>query len=125
MVDRTKRYLLTFKSPIRWAVLALTIAVFLFCIEISLSCYSIYLSLVGGITVDINWLDTFFFVLAIIFAVLAVGMIPLMVFVIMMWLKAQEQEDSAIKQHLATINERVVELAQEIRQDRNERHTKH
>ena len=110
MAKRTKEHIRKLKSPIRWAVLALIVAIILFCIEISLSCYSLYLSLAGGITVCINWLDTFFLVFAIFFAVAAVAMIPLAVFALSMWLKEQEKEDSSMKQDIFGMKQDITKI---------------
>ena len=48
MFSKLRKHLLHFRSPIRWGTFALLIAIFLFCVEIWLSLYQLYLSLYGG-----------------------------------------------------------------------------
>ena len=108
-----KHDILSYRSPLRWAFLSLLLACSLFCWEIALSCYSLYLSLVGGgVIVGVTWLDILFSVLAIIFGLAGVGGIVLMFFIIAMWWKDRDisKEDSIIQslpKQTDTINKKL------------------
>lgn len=48
MFSKLRKYILHFRSPIRWGAFALLVAIFLFCVEIWLSLLQVYLSLYGS-----------------------------------------------------------------------------
>ena len=111
MYRKAKNHFRTYRSPIRWGFIALLLASSLFCWEIALSCYSLYLSLVGGgVVVGITWLDSFFFVLFIIFAVAGVGGVVLMFFIIIMWCKERDVGEIQISQGLQDIKEGIISI---------------
>ena len=96
MFKKFNKRLLTYKSPIRWAIVALVFAVSLFCFEISLSCYSLCLSLVeGGVVVGITWLDNLFFAFAVICGIAFVLVIALFFYLAVFWYKNSEQSNDS------------------------------
>jgi len=114
---KIKDDLLKYRSPLRWSFLGLLLALSLFCCEIALSCYSLYLSLVGGdVVVGITWLDSFFFVLFIIFAAASVGGVALMFFIIIMWWKDRDtgKEDIIIQDMPRVLDELKQNIIDEI-----------
>ena len=90
-----KDWLIALRSPIRWGFLGLSVAIILFLIELSLSCYDIYLSLVGGgVVVGIDSLAEIFIVVAMIFAVLSSVAFIVTVIVVVIWRRNRNVDDT-------------------------------
>ena len=86
-IRECKGRLLSSKSPVRWGLLGILLASFLFCIEISVSCYSLYLSLAsGGVVVSVGWMDTLAFVLFVLFGIVGIGGVILLGIIAIKWL---------------------------------------
>ncbi|MBA7653922.1 hypothetical protein ES703_61787 [subsurface metagenome] len=100
-----KTRFLAFKSPVRWGILGFLVALCLFSLEISLSCYSVYLSLAGGGLVDISWWDTFFLILASLFFLFFLIGIFVFVRLLIIWGAKRDIDKSANR--IAVINKKV------------------
>ena len=108
MFKRLKKYILAFKSPIKWATFALSIAISLFCIEISLSWYSIYLSLVEGVVEVTILTETIAFVMFILFGLAGLAILGIAIFVGVVWFKARSEDNTLkIKKDITKIKERL------------------
>jgi len=108
MLQWFKTYILAFKSPIKWATFALAIAISLFCIEISLSWYSVYLSLVEGVVVVSILNETISFVMFILFGLAGLSILGIAIFVGVVWFRGSSEDDiSRINKNVLKIKEKL------------------
>ena len=108
MLKQLKKYILAFKSPIKWATFALGIAISLFCIEISLSWYSIYLSLVEGVVVVTFLNEIITFVMFVLFGLAGLVILVMTIVVGIVWRRGKSEDDtSKLKEDVAKIKERL------------------
>ena len=110
MLKQLKKYTLAFRSPIRWAVFALSIAISLFCIEISLSWYSIYLSLVEGVVVVTILSETIAFIMFVLFGLAGLVILGIAVIVGRAWYKGESIDDSASKKDMRKLERKIDKL---------------
>ena len=109
-----KRYVLAFKSPIRWATIALFFAISLFFFEISLSLYSVYLSFVGGGVVVPFLFERISFVMFVVFGIVGIGIFVGTILIGIAWLKDKTPDDIAeIKAAIREINEKLKKIDRE------------
>lgn len=110
MFKQPKKYILAFKSPIKWATFALSIAISLFCIEISLSWYSIYLSLVEGVVVVTILTETIAFVMFILFGLAGLAILVTTLVIGRAWYKGKLIDDSASKEDIRKLERKIDKL---------------
>jgi uncharacterized membrane protein YedE/YeeE len=79
--------ILTFTSPVRWGFFALFIAISLFCFEISLSFYQIYLSLVEGVVAVTFLTEAIAFTMFILFGLAGLLILAITIIVGVAWYK--------------------------------------